>query len=225
MDNKKIATKLVDILKNMASVPKKGYNKNQNYYYMREVDVLEALKEELVKNRIILLTSSRLVEVRDKPKIDKNDNRVTEFVTTVETTHTFIDSDSGEQLTINSVGQGYDSLDKGASKAITASVKYALLKTFMISDEGADIENDGESKQPPVATPKTFTTPKVTPSGNKVETVAQDNGSVSTTIAGPNVAEPVKTAVSFPKPKDSTAAGATPAAPVFKKRTAEPKFP
>jgi len=153
MSNAKIASKLVKILANLSSVPKKGYNKNQNYNYMREVDVLEALKKELVENKIILLTSSRFVEMRDKPKTDKNDNKVVEFVTTVETTHRFIDSESGEELTINSVGSGYDSLDKGASKAITASVKYALMKTFMISDEGADIENDGETVPQPVHVP------------------------------------------------------------------------
>lgn len=150
MTEKKLATKLVKILETMAGVPKKGFNKNQNYYYMREVDVLEALKEELVKNKIILLTSSKHIETKDKPKIDKHENRVTEFVTTVETLHTFIDSESGEQLSITSVGQGYDSLDKGASKAITAATKYALMKTFMISDEGADNENDGVTQQVPI---------------------------------------------------------------------------
>lgn len=146
---KKLATKLVSILETMAGVPKKGYNKNQNYHYMREVDVLEALKEELVKHKIILLTSSKHIETKDKPKIDKNENKVVEFVTTVETSHTFIDSESGEQLSITSIGQGYDSLDKGASKAITAATKYALMKTFMISDEGADNENDGVTQQAP----------------------------------------------------------------------------
>jgi len=145
----KISAKLVKILGALGAVEKKGYNKNQQYHYMREVDIVEALKRELVENKIILLTSSRFVEMRDKPKTDKNDNKVIEFVTTVETTHRFIDSESGEELTITSVGSGYDSLDKGASKAITASVKYALMKTFMISDEGADIENDGETVQAP----------------------------------------------------------------------------
>lgn len=163
MAQQKLAAKLVDILKELGSVEKKGYNKNQNYHYMREVDVLEALKSQLVAKKIILLTSSKHVETKEKAKIDKNDNKVVEFVTTVSTTHTFIDSDSGETLSIDSVGQGYDSLDKGASKAITAATKYALMKTFMISDEGADIENDGVTQQAPVASaaPRTFNKPAV----------------------------------------------------------------
>ena len=142
----KLASKLVNILDSMSGVQKKGFNKNQNYFYMREVDVLEALKTELVKHKIILLTSSKLVDISPKEKTDKNGNKQTEFITTVETSHTFVDSESGEQLTITSVGSGYDSTDKGSAKAITSATKYALLKTFMISDEGADVENDGETK-------------------------------------------------------------------------------
>ncbi len=157
MDNKnKLATKLLSIFETMGAVEKKGYNKHQNYYYMREVDVMEALKGQLIKNKIIMLTSSKFVDIQKKEGKDK-----TEFVTTVETTHTFYDTETGETLPITSVGSGYDSSDKGASKAITAAFKYGIQKTFMISDEGADIENDGETKQPPVQTPKIFAAPKV----------------------------------------------------------------
>lgn len=148
MVNNKLASKLLNILDTMGGVPKKGYNKHQNYHYMREVDVMEALKEQLIKNKIIMLTSSKFVDIQKKDGKDK-----TEFVTTVETTHTFLDTETGESLPITSVGSGYDSSDKGASKAITASFKYAIMKTFMISDEGADIENDGQTQQAPVAKP------------------------------------------------------------------------
>lgn len=150
LEIKGISKKLVNILASLSAVPKKGYNKHQNYYYTREVDVLEALKEELVKNNIILLTNSKLVDLK---QIEKG------FLTTVETHHTFVDTDSGETITISSVGSGWDSTDKGSAKAITSSVKYALMKTFMISDEGADIENDGVTVQPPVAQVKRFNTP------------------------------------------------------------------
>lgn len=148
MSDKKLATKLLNILDTMGGVPKKGYNKHQNYHYMREVDVMEALKDQLIKHKIIMLTSSKFVDIQKKDGKDK-----TEFVTTVETTHTFLDTETGETLPITSVGSGYDSSDKGASKAITASFKYAIMKTFMISDEGADIENDGQTQQAPVAKP------------------------------------------------------------------------
>lgn len=222
----KLSEKLVSIMNSLGSVPKKGYNKNQNYHYMREVDILEALKEELIKNKIILLTSSRFIEMKEKPKTDKNENKVVEFITTVETSHRFIDSESGEELTINSVGSGYDSLDKGASKAITASVKYALMKTFMISDEGADIENDGKEIQPPVEPRKSFGRgpAKVIADG------AKQDETIQVTISGPNekgemkteVTPPVTTPVSAPPPvvQKSRFGARTKAAPVK-----EPNFP
>lgn len=141
----KLAEKLVKIMDSLGAVEKKGYNNHQKYKYMREVDVMEALKTELIKNKIVMLTSSKFVDIQKKEGKDKTD-----FITTVETQHTFIDSESGEALSISSVGSGYDSSDKGAAKAITSAVKYAIMKTFMISDEGADIENDGETPQPPV---------------------------------------------------------------------------
>lgn len=152
-----LAAKLVKIMETLGSVPKKGYNKHQNYYYMREVDVMEALKEELIKNKIIMLTSSKLVDIQKKEGKDKTD-----FITTVETQHTFVDSETGEVLSINSVGSGYDSSDKGAAKAITSAIKYAIMKTFMISDEGLDIENDGVSAQPPAVKVPPKTTIKST---------------------------------------------------------------
>lgn len=156
MSSTKLAGKLLKIFEEMGGVPKKGYNKHQSYYYMREVDVMEALKKQLIDNKIIMLTSSKFVDIQKKDGKDK-----TEFVTTVETTHTFLDTESGDTYSITSVGSGYDSSDKGASKAITASFKYAITKTFMISDEGADIENDGVSAQPPVvaAPARTFNKP------------------------------------------------------------------
>lgn len=150
---KKLAIKLVNIMSSLGGVPKKGYNKSQNYYYMREVDVLEALKKELVENKIILLTSSELEDIQTKERVDKNDNKAIDFLTTVKTTHTFIDCETEEQLVITSIGSGIDSGDKSAAKAITSATKYTLMKTFMISDEGADIENDGITAQPPVIQP------------------------------------------------------------------------
>lgn len=153
MENKnKLALKLLKILETMDSVPKNGYNSHQKYHYMREVDVMEALKKELINNKIVMLTSSKFVDIQKKVKEKSGGDKNDEFVTTVETTHTFVDAETGEQHTITSVGSGYDSSDKGASKAITAAFKYAIMKTFMISDEGADIENDGKTEQKPVKT-------------------------------------------------------------------------
>ncbi len=217
----KLAGKLVKILGALGGVEKKGYNSHQKYYYMREVDVMEALKAQLIAEKIIMLTSSKFADIQKK---EGKDGKV-EFVTTVETIHTFLDSETGEQLSITSVGSGYDSSDKGASKAITAAVKYAIMKTFMISDEGADIENDGKTVAAPVTAPKTFTAPAVVKTAEVVTEVKAEP-------PPPKVTVPVakSTAKGFgPAPVVASAAVTTPTpAPALSKRKAaatEPSFP
>lgn len=213
----KLAGKLVKILGALGAVEKKGYNSHQKYYYMREVDVMEALKAQLIENKIIMLTSSEFVDIQKKEGKDKTD-----FVTTVKTTHTFIDSETGEQFSINSVGSGYDSSDKGASKAITAAVKYAIMKTFMISDEGADIENDGKTVQTPATAPKTFTAPTVV--AQKTEAAP-----VETKTEAPKLSTPAKPAAtkSFGAAPVVAPAAVTPGPALSKRKAAasEPNFP
>jgi len=211
VNNNKLALKLLAILEHMDSVPKNGYNKHQSYHYMREVDVMEALKKELVKHKIIMLTSSKFVDIQKKEAI-KNGETKTEFVTTVETTHTFVDAETGEQHTITSVGSGYDSSDKGASKAITASFKYAITKTFMISDEGADIENDGESKAKPVKT----TPSKIGASPIKIGAAAVEKEKVDTSAKLEPKVAPVVEVVSPEVKEEVKAAPAPKAEPVVK---------
>ena len=219
----KLAGKLVKILGALGSVEKKGYNASQKYAYMREVDVMEALKAQLIQEKIVMLTSSEFVDIQRK---EGKEGKV-DFVTTVKTTHTFIDSETGEQLSINSVGSGYDSTDKGASKAITAAVKYAIMKTFMISDEGADIENDGKTVAAPVTVPKTFTAPAVVKTEQAVvaEVIKAEPPPLKVTVPAAK-----STAKGFgPAPVIAPAAVATPTpAPALSKRKAaatEPSFP
>ncbi len=219
--NTKLAAKLLKIFQEMGSVPKKGHNKHQNYYYMREVDVMEALKEQLIANKVIMLTSSKFVDIQKKDGKDK-----TEFVTTVETIHTFLDTESGEKEIITSVGSGYDSSDKGASKAITAAFKYAVTKTFMISDEGADIENDGTTIQPPVvaAAPRTFNKPAQQTQVQKQPEVSAVTETKVTITETPKPAAPKVES----KPAAETATAATLPPKTFARRTlnkgSEPNF-
>jgi len=55
----------------------------------------------------------------------------------------FMDTDTGALLSLPWQGQGDDSSDKGANKALTAGIKYALMRSLLVStdddsDEGAD---------------------------------------------------------------------------------------
>jgi hypothetical protein len=126
--------KLVEILEKVGTVDKTGWNDHQKYHYMTESDLSNALRQELAKRRIFIFTSVETVER------DKETN-----ITTVITNHTFWDAEDGEHFTVQSAGQGYDKQDKGLYKAVTGSMKYFLMKNFLISS-GDDPENDGVAK-------------------------------------------------------------------------------
>lgn len=147
-DLKNLGLKLVKILGTIEKVSKSGYNDFQRYEYATEADILDAVRQGLVDNKVFITQSSKVIGVKD---VVGKDGKVG-FITSVETEHTFIDAESGETHTVTSVGQGHDSLDKGVYKAITGATKYFYLKNFMVST-GDDPENDGGSKPSPQKAP------------------------------------------------------------------------
>ena len=84
--------------------------------------------------------------VEHSTRTHTNQKGNTEYIATVKVKFTFIDGDSGEELSIHSVGEGQDAGDKAVYKAITGAQKYALMKAFMIPT-GDDPEQDSESQQ------------------------------------------------------------------------------
>lgn len=145
---KLLVNKLSKIMGGLGMVAKTGYNSHHKYAYVTEADILEHVRQELAKNNIFVFSSVL--------SSTKEGN-----LTTVLMSYTLVDGDSGEQMTVQSAGQGSDTQDKGIYKAITGANKYFLLKNFMLPT-GDDPENDGVSPGAPKAS-KT-TEPKQVPS-------------------------------------------------------------
>src|SRR5690606_17973389 len=97
-----------------------------------EADLLDAVREEIVKAGLVIATSVDTVSREGN-------------ITTVTLKHTIIDAESGESMEVKSAGQGADNQDKGVFKAITGANKYFLLKMFLLSGDD-DPENDGGAK-------------------------------------------------------------------------------
>lgn len=75
--------------------------------------------------------------------------------TEVETEYLLL-HESGESIVLKGFGQGVDPQDKGAGKATTYALKYALLYAFMVPTghiDDADNHHSDEAKIPPPATP------------------------------------------------------------------------
>jgi ribosomal protein L37AE/L43A len=66
-----------------------------------------------------------------------------QVLTTLTMTFTFLDGDSGQELTRPWAGAGTDKEDKGLYKAMTGGEKYFLLKTFLMPT-GDDPEKDDD---------------------------------------------------------------------------------
>jgi hypothetical protein len=62
----------------------------------------------------------------------KVDTVVNGKITTATGIVTFVDTADGTDIQVASAGQGHDSQDKGAGKALTYMIKYAILKVLML---------------------------------------------------------------------------------------------
>lgn len=156
---KNIASKLVKIMAACDYVQKGGVNKFHNYKYASAADVLEKVNAACVANNVASITYAKILSEKEKA----NKSGALEYLVTVEMTLNLIDGDSGESLTIISLGTGQDPGDKAVAKAQTMALKYAWMAALNIStgddpeaDEGVDERMAGNVKEK--ASTKTQTT-------------------------------------------------------------------
>lgn len=219
MSNKaKLYTKILTVVSKMEAVKESGYNAHQKYSYSTEEDLVNGIRQSLIDNKLLVLTSS---ETKEIVKITKGEKE--SLVTVVNTTHKFIDVETGEFEEVKSTGTGWDETDKGSFKAITGAMKYFISKNFLVPGKD-DAENDGVTPRQSTtsAGPKTFNKPGVKTTTVQV-TSSSANGEVKTEVKEVEVpAAPVDTSQVAEK-------FTPPAAKSFPRRTtlnksAEPKF-
>lgn len=139
-----LARKMTEIVAAVARVPKAGHNDHFNYDFAQESDVLAAVRLEMAKRQVHLWPSVRACDVREVQ--GKNGGAL--YVTVLIVDFTWEDGESGEKRVTTFVGEGEDSHDKGANKAITAAEKYCLLKTLLLPT-GADPDGDAPAEEVP----------------------------------------------------------------------------
>ena len=128
---KPLAMKMAQVMAEVRHVPKNGRNAFHKYDYIMESDLIDQLRGKLSSRHIAIFPS-----IRDHRVEAVNDSRGrTTYLATVSLEITFIDGDSGDQMTTVWVGQGLDQGDKSYYKAYTGAFKYALLKTFLVTGE------------------------------------------------------------------------------------------
>lgn len=134
-----LVAKLTEVMASIDRIEKRGYNAHFDYNYPLEADVLDAVRAQLAERHVLVLP-----EVLSQRREGK--------LTFASMRFTFIDGDSDERLPLLWEGQGDDNADKGIWKAITGSVKYFLLKAFLIptGDDPEATDGDGQKTRRPI---------------------------------------------------------------------------
>lgn len=120
--------KIAEIVEVVDHVEKDGFNSQHNYAYTSEAAFLRALRGEMAQRGLTLFPAVVPDSVQITGRTDGGKGSITSCVMQ----YTITDSESGESIVVSVPSQGYDTLDKGAFKAMTGALKYALRQTFML---------------------------------------------------------------------------------------------
>lgn len=113
------------------SVGKSGKNQKQNYRFRAIDDVIGAVNPVLGECGITL---TREIVSMDRGEAIRTSSGGSMRVTVLHCRFTFTAPD-GSYLASEAIGEGMDSGDKGANKAMSAALKYALCHTLLIPTE------------------------------------------------------------------------------------------
>lgn len=123
-----IYSKILNIMKNISCVKKEGKVefKSTKYNYQKEEDITLAVREECIKNGLIIVP-------HNAEYLGNTGN-----ITNIKIEYLIIDVNTGEKLKVAMCGQGMDSGDKGIYKAETGAFKYMQKQTFMLTSDESD---------------------------------------------------------------------------------------
>jgi len=137
---KGLAFKLAEIMGEVHRIGKAGFNTNQKYAFVKESDVSDAIRPLLAERHIWLWSDT--VEVRERDLFVAASG-ATMWKAHVNVAYQFVDGETGEITPVQHYpGDGADTGDKALPKAQAMSLKYFLLKTFMLSTGADDAEGD-----------------------------------------------------------------------------------
>lgn len=139
-------SKIMENVKGLAKDTEVGYNGKVQYKAISENKVTKVLREQLIAQKIVVYPMDQVYS--------RNGN-----ISAVNTRYRMVNAENPEEyIDIASSGEGSDTQDKGAGKAMTYAFKYMLLRTFAIptgedndfihSDTLTDMQNKQAATQP-----------------------------------------------------------------------------
>jgi hypothetical protein len=130
--------KLAVVRRRLVYVQKRGYNTRFNYNYVTAADIAGAVGDILAELGVVVVP--RLESISHEATRSQGRTE-SEHVARVIMSYSFVDVDTGEEITVKTAGEGLDSGDKAPYKAMTGALKYALLQSFLLAT-GDDPEEE-----------------------------------------------------------------------------------
>lgn len=121
-----VIKKLHEVALAIGFVEKHGFNDHHKYSYVQAVDVVNQVRQEMLKRGLQLLVTA--TEAEHLPYGSKGAH-----LTTVKFSYGISDVETGDTQTFEWIGAGADTGgDKGLYKAMTGSLKYFFINLFML---------------------------------------------------------------------------------------------
>lgn len=135
--------KLAAISGYIPRIPKNGHNNFNNYDYVLESDLVEAVRFLLAAARILVFPEMFREHTVHTFEGQLRDGKPRDILTDSIIVYRAVDGRTGESFTFEVNAQGSDPRDKGANKASTSAMKFAYMRLLNISS-GEDAEGDEE---------------------------------------------------------------------------------
>lgn len=142
----RIPAQLSAIMVEVEAVGKSRRNQQQGFNFRGIEDVMDAMHPLFSKHKVFVLSS--VVDQKTEERATKSGGNLIYRILTVDVS--FVSGEDGSRETVRVVGEGMDSGDKAANKAMSAALKYALSQTLILPFA----QVDGDSDTHPASTPK-----------------------------------------------------------------------
>jgi hypothetical protein len=126
--------KLALVRRRITYVQKRGRNELHDYSYVTAADIAGAVGDLFAELGVLVVP--RLESISHEPL-----RAGAEHVARVIMNYSFVDVETGEEITTRIAGEGLDAGDKAPYKAMTGALKYALLQSFLLAT-GDDPEEE-----------------------------------------------------------------------------------
>lgn len=135
---------VAQVMKQVQYIQETGKNKFHGYNYASDEDLLKSLQPAMAEAGLSLTPMRMAHTVTEHTPDNKGKAQWrTDLTATYLLAHT-----GGGWMTVETIGCGVDGEDKGAYKAMTGALKYALRCTFLVPT-GQDAERDRDDRRDP----------------------------------------------------------------------------